>query len=477
MLRAAGRLPLLLWWLCLCVRVARDGAQAKPNLENLVIRMPFNIEVAVDTEVANEEYRHDDLERNHLYNIARRAVWTPAQAGYLEQTKVSVIGGAHKYPRRLAQGNSSAPCAWDCYRRATMLEPLVSWVLDKGVEGDFCEAGVLYGGISIYMAAMLRARGELGTHKRRMWVADSFAGLPPASYSEGFEQGVGKGLGITSGELNGMLGKYRNSKLTGTRDVVEDNFRKHLLPFQPAGAPPAPTAPLDGVRFVKGFFNESLPGPIKAEGRKLALLRVDSDIFSSIYETLERLYPLLSVGGYVVFDDWKIKQARAAAVVYRSRYGIKSKIFGSDLSHAPPFWSIDRMAFWRKEAGEGEGKFSSANATLDEQLSASVALAVGLRSGKWNMRRGICFTGGTLASKSRQASEATASAEECYNACRSDTACKQFTFKVSPARCLLKTASAMPVREGGGSGRGSRKVGGGHRANHQCVSGIVDRSV
>lgn len=75
-----------------------------------------------------------------------------------------------------------------------------------------------------------------------------------------------------------MLGKYRNSKLTGTQELVAHNFREHLLPF-PIGAPQEP-APLDGVRFVKGFFNESLPGPILAEKRKLALLRVDSDVSS-----------------------------------------------------------------------------------------------------------------------------------------------------------------------------------------------------
>jgi hypothetical protein len=168
-----------------------------------------------------------------------------------------------------------------------------------------------------------------------------------------------------------MLGKYRNSKLTGTRQVVEANFRTHLRPFPTSAAAPADA--LDGVRFVKGFFNESLPGPIKSEGRKLALLRVDSDIFSSIYETLERLYPLLSIGGYVVFDDWKIKQARAAAIVYRARLGIRSPIFGSDDSHVFPFWTIDRMAFWRKEANEDQGTPNGpANKTLEEQLATYV---------------------------------------------------------------------------------------------------------
>ena len=444
-----------LWALGVCL------VSVRASLENLVIRLPFHMETAVATEVAVEEARHDGHEKFHLYNMARKAAWTPAMAGYLEEVKMRVIGGAHKYPRRLARGNDTAPCAWDCYRRATMLEPLAARILDRGVEGDFCEAGVLFGGISIYMAAMLRARGQLGANKRRMWVADSFAGLPPVSYSEGFmRQGMLKG--ITSGDINGMLGKYRNAKLTGTRAVVEANFREHLLPFPGAGAKTLSAPPLDGVRFVKGFFNESLPGPIAAEGRKLALLRVDSDIFTSIYETLERLYPLLSVGGYVVFDDWKIKQARAAAVVYRSKHGIRSKIFGSDLNHDPPFWTIDRMAFWRKEAGEGlapgGGPASAGSASLDERLAASTAQLLGLRSGAASLHRGVCFVGGALAGQ--QPAESPASAAECYRACERVPACAQFTFR--HGSCQLKGPSAMPVRE--------------HKSGDvACVSGIVKR--
>jgi hypothetical protein len=46
-----------------------------------------------------------------------------------------------------------------------------------------------------------------------------------------------------------------------------------------------------GVRYVKGWFNESLPGPVAAP---IAMLRVDSDIYVSIYDTLDALYPRLA---------------------------------------------------------------------------------------------------------------------------------------------------------------------------------------
>ncbi len=39
----------------------------------------------------------------------------------------------------------------------------------------------------------------------------------------------------------------------------------------------ARAGPFDGVRFVQGFFSDSLPGPI----RQLALLRIDADMYAS----------------------------------------------------------------------------------------------------------------------------------------------------------------------------------------------------
>src|SRR5688572_17206525 len=44
-----------------------------------------------------------------------------------------------------------------------------------GVKGDLLEAGVWRGGVSIFMKGLLRA---YGIDDRRVWVADSFEGLP-----------------------------------------------------------------------------------------------------------------------------------------------------------------------------------------------------------------------------------------------------------------------------------------------------------
>jgi hypothetical protein len=45
------------------------------------------------------------------------------------------------------------------------------------------------------------------------------------------------------------------------------------------------------VRFLPGFFNETLH--TMPPGSSFALIRADSDMFVSIYETLDALYPRL----------------------------------------------------------------------------------------------------------------------------------------------------------------------------------------
>jgi hypothetical protein len=100
---------------------------------------------------------------------------------------------------------------------------------------------------------------------------------------------------------------------------------------------------------IKGFFADTLPGPVGP----IAFLRSDGDLYPSIYETLVALYPKLSVGGYVLFDDWRFVPAREAVHDFRRRYNITSTIATSDKFGPPPFVTLDRMAFWQKSRTTG----------------------------------------------------------------------------------------------------------------------------
>lgn len=63
------------------------------------------------------------------------------------------------------------------------------------------------------------------------------------------------------------------------------------------------------VLFHKGFFRDSLP---TAPASQLAVIRADGDMYESTMDILFNLYGKLSVGGYVVIDDWGIPVAQEA---------------------------------------------------------------------------------------------------------------------------------------------------------------------
>jgi len=80
----------------------------------------------------------------------------------------------------------------------------------------------------------------------------------------------------------------------------------------------------DHVRFCAGWFRDTLPvAPI----RRLALLRVDCDMYESTLVTLRSLYPKLSPGGYVIIDDYgAIPACRQAVTDFRKEFSIDTEL-------------------------------------------------------------------------------------------------------------------------------------------------------
>ena len=236
----------------------------------------------------------------------------------VERAKRCVIGGAKRFPSDNLDGDVTAACRWDCYRRATMLEPLAAHVFEHDVPGDFMEAGVFKGGIAIVMTALLLADRP---SPRTMWIADSFRGLPALDTGR-----------IGDAELAGFVrtendkAKWHRGRFAVPERIVNINF-DHCLPG---------VSDEHVVRPIVGFFNESLPGPVK----QLALLRVDADMYTSITDVLERVYDLVAPGGFVVFDDYKFPQAQRAIEDFRARRGVAAPLqFHNE--------TLDVMAYWQ----------------------------------------------------------------------------------------------------------------------------------
>ena len=89
----------------------------------------------------------------------------------------------------------------------------------------------------------------------------------------------------------------------------------------------------DQVRFLKGWFCDTLPhAPIS----KLSILRLDGDLYESTMDSLVNLYPKLSIGGYLIIDDYNIPCCRKAVNDFRNTFNINEAIQYIDQSAI--FW-------------------------------------------------------------------------------------------------------------------------------------------
>jgi O-methyltransferase len=143
-------------------------------------------------------------------------------------------------------------------KRLRNIKDLSMTVVNNGTPGSFVECGVWRGGACIYARHCLPL-------DRAVYVCDSFTGIPydpKEAYWSTF------------------------SCLAVTQEQVRKNFEMFGV--------------TENVHYVPGLFKDSLhavPGPI-------AILRVDGDMYSSTMEILQALYPKVSSGGFVVFDDF-----------------------------------------------------------------------------------------------------------------------------------------------------------------------------
>jgi O-methyltransferase len=185
------------------------------------------------------------------------------------------------------------------FKRLDNLQMCVEQVLREGIPGDFIETGVWRGGATIFMRALLAAYGDT---TRRVWVADSFAGMPkPDPDKHPADQGD--------------IHHEFNALLAVSLEQVQANFARFDLLD-------------DQVVFLKGWFRDTLP---TAPVEQLAVLRIDGDMYESTMDALVNLYPKLSVGGYAIIDDYGyIKSCRQAVEDYRLLYGIRDEIIEID---------------------------------------------------------------------------------------------------------------------------------------------------
>ncbi len=191
-------------------------------------------------------------------------------------------------------------------KRLDNLQYCIETVLGERVEGDLIETGVWRGGACIFMGAVLAA---YGIEDRKIFVADSFEGLPKPDAEK---------YPSDKGDIH-----HTHTYLAVSKKDVENNFRKYgLLNNQ--------------VVFLKGWFKDTLS---QAPIEKLSILRLDGDMYGSTMESLNSLYPKLSSGGFCIIDDYALPGCKSAVNDFRSKHAIDSEMKEID-------WT---GKYWKKE--------------------------------------------------------------------------------------------------------------------------------
>lgn len=154
------------------------------------------------------------------------------------------------------------------------------------IDGDIVECGVWKGGMVAYMAEVFP--------NRTVWACDSFQGCPSTidqiKYPETWEnENTKENMGLWAADISHL----------------HNTLQKYEIPEEQ-------------VKILKGWFKDTLE-PSVCPIQQISLLRVDGDLYSSTYEVLEYLYPKVSAGGFVIFDDYVITDARQAVHDYLSR--------------------------------------------------------------------------------------------------------------------------------------------------------------
>jgi O-methyltransferase len=269
--------------------------------------------------LVSEERIHSDTSAHYKYEQINRL---RVIKDYLDLVEDCITGSIYNDPPMKIWDSSEGfdpqtrEYGWDWPSKAhTMigrkrlhnLRILTEMVLMHGIHGDIVETGVWRGGACILARAVIRAYDD---KSRSVWLADSFEGLPrpkaelyPADQADQFHE-------------------YK--ELAVSVNEVRANFKKYGL--------------LDErVKFIIGWFDETLPST-KIE--EIAILRLDGDMYESTIVALNNLYAKVTIGGYVIVDDYHVvKGCKQAIHDFLDREGL-----------LPTLIEIDGVGiYWQKQ--------------------------------------------------------------------------------------------------------------------------------
>jgi hypothetical protein len=179
--------------------------------------------------------------------------------------------------------------------RVRHLARSVEYVVRNNLSGAFVECGVWRGGSMMCVAYTLL---ELGVTDRDLYLFDTYEGMPPPDSVDKLYDGTPASAVLATSAPDSLY--WARAGL----DDVRANLKRTGYPER-------------HLHFVQGKVETTLPNEAPD---KIALLRLDTDWYTSTLHELEHLYPRLCSNGVLIIDDYGWWQgARQAVDEYLNR--------------------------------------------------------------------------------------------------------------------------------------------------------------
>ncbi len=200
----------------------------------------------------------------------------------------------------------AAPFALCCLPTLKNTQMLSKTILKEGTPGDFVECGVFAGSHPAVMATVIEDMDRDGG--RMVHLFDSFEGIPSPGPND-------------NETITGCIGtEQRGLVSTGVSVCSLEKVRRNMRIF---GVPDR------RLVYHKGWFQNTVQRAVvrgQLSGKKIAMLRLDGDLYESTMVCLEHLHPLVPRGGFVVIDDYALTGCRLAVTEYHAKHALKPQI-------------------------------------------------------------------------------------------------------------------------------------------------------
>ncbi len=168
------------------------------------------------------------------------------------------------------------------YQKLINLENCIKDISRKNVPGNFIEAGVALGGSAIVISTLM-------PKDRTFHGYDVFEMIPPPSTQDN-EKAQKRYEVIKSGQSKGIGDDVYYGYLENLYEIVNKNLNNFGVN-------------VDGNRIClhKGLFQDTMNFTPED---KVAMIHIDCDWYEPVYFCLNKIYPVLSTGGYIILDDY-----------------------------------------------------------------------------------------------------------------------------------------------------------------------------